>query len=526
MEINTKLHSLDFLVIAIYLIVLVAIGMWVSFKNREANDLFLGGRSLKWPVVGLSIWGTNIGPSSLIGAAGIAYSSGMVAASFEWYAWVFLFLLAMLFIPLYSKTKISTLPQFIKKRYGETAYTYFSYYSLFTIVILWLGGTLYAGGLLFGQIMGWPTWASVIFLMIIATSFTAMGGLLAVMITDSFQTILIIIGSTVLVVIAFLEIGGLERVIAGVPADYWSLIQSDNTPYPWYAILLGYPVMGIWFFCTDQTIVQRVLGAKNRVEGQRGALFAGYLKILTPFLFMLPGIFCFILHPDLNNPDEAFVFMVANYLPIGMTGLIIAVLVAALISSVDSGLNSFSTIFTLDIYSPKYKSTSPQKLKTVGRLVTVGAAIIAILFALAMETVAKDLFTLLQSIIAFIAPPISAVFIVGTAWKKASERAAIAVLTYGAAISLGVGYCQVKQITFGLFPEWPHFLLLSFFLFLLMVLIMIITSLLSTDKTDRSEMFSLKPDRSGSEKSGGIWMGWIILAIIMLGIYIVFGQLS
>jgi len=352
---------------------------------------------MKWGVIGLSIWGTNIGPASLIGGAGIAFSSGMVAANFEWYAWVFLMLLAMLFIPLYKKTGISTLPQFVKMRYGDTAYKFFSYYSLFTIIILWLGGTLYAGGLLFGQIMGWPTWLSVIFLTIIATSFTAVGGLLAVM-------------------------------------------------------------------------------------------------------------------------------MVVNYLPAGMTGLIIAVLVAALISSVDSGLNSFSTIFTLDIYSNTKENTDSKKIKMIGRIVTVGAAIIAILFALAMTTMAKDLFTLLQSIIAFIAPPVSAIFLVGTLWKKATPVSAIAVLTGGAAISLGAGYCQIKNITFGLFDSWPHFLLLSFYLFLFMILVMVIISIFVHKERGQSESLIYSIEKSSNNRI--IWIGWASLAIIMLAIYVLFQSIS
>jgi SSS family solute:Na+ symporter len=214
--------------------------------------------------------------------------------------------------------------------------------------------------------------------------------------------------------------------------------------------------------------------------------------------------------------------MVVNYLPVGMTGLIIAVLVAALISSVDSGLNSFSTIFTLDIYSNKKENTDPGRIKMIGRIVTVCAAIIAILFALAMTTLAKDLFTLLQSIIAFIAPPMSAVFLVGALWKKATPASSIAVLTAGAVISLGTGFCQIKKITFGLFEEWPHFLLLSFFLFILMVFIMVITSLVFPDKGNRSGQLIFKNDRPTSSENRTIWLGWTSLAVIMFGIYLLF----
>ena len=524
MDIHESLQRLDFIVIIVYIVLLLALSAWVTLKNRGAQeDLFLGGRSLRWYNVGLSIFGTNIGPSFLIASCSIAYTSGMVGANFEWLAWWFLMLLGMLFIPHYLRTRIDTMPQFMLRRFGTPVYNFLSWYALFTTVILWLGGTLYAGGVLFSQIMAWPLWASVIFLALISVVITAAGGLVAVVITDSFQSVLMILGSTVLTVIAFTQVGSLERLVDGVPADYWHLLRpADDDVYPWYAVLLGYPVLAIWFWCTDQTIVQRALGARSLRQSQLGVAFAGYLKIIPPFIFMLPGILCFILHPDLSNPDEAFMTMVTHYLPVGMTGLIVAVLIAALVSTVDSGLNSFSTVFTLDIYVKRYRpAASPAEIKWVGRLAMVAVAILAVLIALSMEGVGKDMFRLLQGIISFIAPPMGAVFLIGVLWKRATAKAALATLYLGSAVSLSVGLCHFRH-----WPNenfWPNHLLLAFYLFAGIVAFMIIASLLTQKSPEEEDMPTLKETYATmDEKPRLVWILWGVLAAIMLSIYVIF----
>ena len=443
-----SLEVVDYVVIAVYVTVLVGIGMWVSWRRRGSEDLFLAGRSLGWPNVGLSIFGTNVSPSFMIASCGIAFSTGMVTANFEWLAWWFLMLLAMLFVPYYLRTRISTMPQFMKRRFGRATYEFLSWYALFTTIILWLGGTLFASGVLLGQIMGWPVWVSVVVLTVIATSFTVAGGLAAVVITDSFQAILMILGSAVLTVIGLSKVGGITALVEKVPAHYWQLFRPSNDQvYPWHAVVLGYPVMGIWFWCTDQTIVQRVLGARDVRQGQLGAVFAGFLKILTPFIFILPGIVCYALHPELENADKtAFMTMVTTCLGPGMIGLIVAVLIAAVISTIDSGLNSFSTVFTLDIYARRFRPNATEKeLKWLGRLATIGAACVAVACALAIGTVQATLFDLLQSIIAFIAPPMAAVFMVGVLWRRATAKAAITALLVGSAVSISVGVCQMAK---------------------------------------------------------------------------------
>ncbi|HEY5140578.1 MAG TPA: hypothetical protein VIJ25_14865, partial [Methylococcales bacterium] len=279
MRIYGSLAALDFVVIGLYLVTLLALGFWVSFKKGHSEDLFLAGRQLGWANIGFSIFGTNISPSMMIGSCGIAYASGMVAANFEWFAWVFLMLLGMVFTPHYLNTRISTMPEFMQKRFGNNCRVFMAYFTMFTTLWVWIGGTLFAGGILLGQILDWPLWAAVTFLALLSTSFTVTGGLMAVAITDTFQSILMIGASAALTIICFIKIGSIEKLTSSVPESFWHLFKPSNDPdYPWYAILLGYPVIAVWFWCTDQTIVQRVLGGRDLKQAQLGTWFAASLK--------------------------------------------------------------------------------------------------------------------------------------------------------------------------------------------------------------------------------------------------------
>jgi SSS family solute:Na+ symporter len=373
-NIHSYLQTIDFLVVLIYLIILIAIGYWVSFvkkKNSEEN-LFLAGHSLGWSSIGFTMWGTNVGPSMLIASASIGYTTGVVAGNFGWYAFVFIFLLAVVFAPRYLNAKVQTLPEFMGKRFGQSTRNYLAIYSLVTILITWLALTLFAGGILVGQILNIPLWMSVIVLVVIAAFFTIAGGLKAIAYTNVFQMLLLIVVSLILTFVGLHKAGGVISVYENTPANYWNLLLPlDDPNYPWIAIILGYPIMGVWFWCTDQSMVQSVLGARNIRQGQLGANFTGWLKILDVALFIIPGITCFVLFPGLKDPDEAYMTMVTRLLPAGMTGMVMAVLIAALVSTIDSALNSLSTVFTMDIYLKRHNPNASQKeiIKT-GRIVT------------------------------------------------------------------------------------------------------------------------------------------------------------
>ena len=519
---TTGLEFFDFVVIVAYLITVLAIGFVVSYRRKHADDIFLAGRNLRWPTVGLSIFGTNVSPSMILASCSTAFSSGMVAANFEWLAWWFLMLLAMVFVPHYLNLKVSTMPEFLERRYGRGCREFLSVYALFTTVIVWLAGTLYAGGILLGQIMDWPLWLGVILLITLAASFTVAGGLAAVAVTDAFQVVLIIVGSTIMLVIGIIRVGGVAELVNAIPEDYWHLFRDANDPtYPWPAIVLGCPVLAIWFWCTDQTVVQRVLGARSLKHGQAGALLAGYLKILTPILFFIPGLICLVLFPDLDHPDKAYMTLVGELLPAGLVGLMVAVLIAAFVSTVDSGLNSFSTLFTLDVYCRHFRpDADTREIKMVGRLSMVAAALIAIVSALAMESFAKNLFELLQSIVGYLAPPTAAVFLVGVLWKRATSIAALVTFIAGTVVCFSVGLCELKD-----FPSkefWPHFLYLSFYLFVACVLLLVVVSLLTPPPPRERALPTLRQVYENTGRLTGLWILWGVLAVIMASLYIGF----
>ena len=293
MDISSHISVLDYAVVALYVVTVLTIGFWVSFRKGHTEDIFLAGRSLNWANVGLSIFGANVSPSMMIGSCGVAFSYGMVGSNFEWLAWIFLMLLAMIFMPHYLNTKISTMPEFMSRRYGNSCRSFLSWYVVFTTLWMWVGGTLFAGGILLSQILGWELWVSFVLLAVISASFTIFGGLTAIAFTDMFQSSLIIAASAVLTVIGIVEVGGIDALAKGAPsADFWTLFRpASDSNYPWTGILLGYPVMGIWFWCTDQTIVQKVLGARSMRQGQFGATVCRSFENIYPVDFLCAGYY-------------------------------------------------------------------------------------------------------------------------------------------------------------------------------------------------------------------------------------------
>jgi len=524
-SIHSYLKTIDFLVVAVYLVVLIAIGYWVSFiKKKDKNEnLFLANRSLTWPSIGLTMWGTNVGPSMLIASASIGYTTGVVAGNFAWYAFPFIFMLAVVFAPRYLKARVTTLPEFMGKRFGPSTRSLLAWYSLATILISWLALTLFAGGILVGQILNLPMGLSVIVLVLVAAFFTIAGGLKAIAYTNVFQMILLIVVSLILTAVGVSKAGGLMALYENTPKDFWNLLRPlDDPNYPWLAIVLGYPIMGVWFWCTDQSMVQSVLGAKSLKQGQLGANLTGWLKIFDVALFIIPGMACFVLFPDLKNPDEAYMTMVTRLFPAGMTGLVMAVLIAALVSTIDSALNSLSAVFTMDIYVKKYKPQASQKqIVKIGRIVTVAGAAMAIVLTLAIDSIkGLNLFDVFQAILGFIAPPMSVVFLFGVLWKKTSTRAANLALSLGTVISIGTGILYLWVFPSEQYDFWPHFLLLSFFLFVVIALMTWLVSLWDHKRGAVSQNTLDTGKIANPAKS--VWIAWIVLIIFMIGMYLLF----
>lgn len=519
---HTKfMETLDWGILIAYFLILLGIGIWASTKRKKGSSLFLAENSLRWHHIGFSMWGTNVGPSMLIASASAGYTTGIVSGNFSWYAFVFICLLAFVFAPRYLGTRITTLPEFMGKRFGQSTRNMLAWYTIVTILISWLALTLFAGGILIRQIFDIPMWQSALILLVISAFFTMAGGLKAVAYTNVYQMVLLIVVSATLTFVGLYKVGGVEALAAKVPADYWNLFKPNDDPaFPWLPILLGYPIMGVWFWCTDQSMVQPVLAASNLKEGQLGANFTGWLKILDVFLYILPGILCLALYPGLANPDEAYMTMVTNLFPVGMVGLVLAVLTAALVSTVGSALNALSTVFTMDIYVKKFEPDATQKkIIRVGQVVTLIGALISVIITIAIDSIkGLNLFNVFQSVLGFIAPPMAAVFLFGVFWKRTTTLAANLALTAGTVFSIGVGILYLWVFPAEEYSVWPHFMLLSFYLFVIIGIGMVVTSLL--DKRSQDTQLDIrgldeKPARS-------VVLLWAVLIVVMIGLYLFF----
>lgn len=521
----THLTTLDYAIVIGYIVILIIIGYRASFAEKKKTDetLFLANKSLGWASIGFNMWGTNVGPSMLLAYASIGYTTGIVAVNFDWYAFVFLLLLAIVFAPKYLAAKVTTMPEFMGNRYGDSTQNILAWYALIKMLISWLSLGLFAGGYLVRQILGIPMWESVIALVSFAGLFAFAGGLKAIAKVNFFQMILLIAVSLTLTIMGVTKAGGLSAVYHKVPHDYWNLIHpASDTKYPWYAILLGYPVAAIAFFCTDQAMVQSVLGAKNLEQGQLGVNFIGWLKILSLPLFIVTGILCYILFPNLKDPAEAYMTMVTHIFPPGMNGLVIVVLIAVLVGTIGSSLNSLSTVFTMDVYVKKFNPTATNKqIIKMGRITVVAGCLLAIIIALAIDNIkGLNLFDIFQSVLGFIAPPLSVVFLLTVFWKRTTRKAVNTILSAGSAFSLGTGVLYLWVFTPDQYHFWPHYLLLSFYIFAFLMLLAIIISLADSSpviyQPDAVVMSNtLKPTKK-------VKLAWILLIIVMICLYLLF----
>ncbi|WP_295119451.1 SLC5 family protein [uncultured Chitinophaga sp.] len=517
-----KLHYLDYSIVALYLLILLYIGYKASFgKKKEGEHLFLAGKSLSWYSIGFNMWGTNVGPSMLLAFASIGYSTGIVAGNFEWYAFVFLFLLAMVFAPRYLAGKVTTMPEFMGQRFGDGTRNILAWYALIKILISWLSLGLFAGGFLVRQILGIPMWQSVIVLVLFAGLFAFAGGLKAIARVNVFQMVLLILVSLMLTIIGVNKVGGVAALFHRAPREYWNLIQPASDPnYPWHAILLGYPVSAIAFFCTDQAMVQSVLGARNLEQGQLGVNFIGWLKILSLPLFIIPGIICFELFPGLKDPSEAYMTLVTQLFPPGLNGLVIVVLIAVLVGTIGSSLNALSTVFTTDIYVKKINpAASNAQVIHTGRMTVLAGCLFAIGMAIAIDSIkGLNLFDVFQAVLGFIAPSLSVVFLLAVFWKRTTRLAVNFTLSWGSAISLGTGICYLWVFPKDQYLIWPHYLLLSFYIFLLLLILAVLISL-----TGKPTVMAEQAGADVMQKpSRLVWRMWIALVIVMISLYIFF----
>jgi SSS family solute:Na+ symporter len=545
------LSALDLSVIAAYVLILIAIAIWASYgkKNRGGN-LFTADKSLGWFAIGLTMWGTNVGPSMLIANASSGFESGIVAGNFSWYAFPFICLLAFVFAPRYLGANVMTLPEYMGKRFGNTTRQYIAWYSIVTILVSWLALTLFSGGVFMAQILDFPLWLCILSLVIVSAAFTMAGGLKTIAYTNVYQMLLLIIVSLLLAIMAVIRVGGVGEIVASTPASYWNLFQPLSNPdFPWLAILLGYPVMGVWFWCTDQSMVQSVLGAKNLKQGQLGANFCAWLKIIDIPLFIFPGILCFLLIPTLTNSTDAYLQLVKTVFPSGLMGLVVVIMSAALISTIAAALNSLSAVFTMDIYLKNNpKKNSEAQIRSIGRKIVLAGAILSVFLAIGITYIqGLSFFNIFQSVLGFLAPPMTATFLFAVFWKKTSVRAVNLTLTLGTLFSLGCGllyYADVSRLTHhlltlaadtpfsaicgflhsaGLLFTGLHFLYHSFFIFLFLVCFIVICSLFDRAPTASATSPTDNPLHHRPIRiTRSVRLVWLLLILLMLSLYIFF----
>ena len=434
------LPALDILVIGAYFGILLGISWWSAMRKKdESADYFLAGRDIGWLAVGASLFASNIGSEHLVGLAGTGAASGLAVGHFEWLACLILLLLGWLFVPYYLRSGVYTMPEFLERRYNAASRAYFTWVSVIGYVLTKISVTLFAGGVVLRAVTGWNFWTSAAVLILVTGLYTILGGLRAVIYTEVMQAVVLILGSATLVIVGIVHVGGWSGLAAGVPADFFSMWKPTSHPdFPWTGIVFGAPILGVWYWCTDQHIVQRVLAARNVTEARRGTIFAGYLKILPVFIFVLPGIIAAALYSDVRGgaADAAYPTLVTRLLPAGLKGLVLAGMLAALMSSLASAFNSCSTLLTWDVYRKWRPQATEARLVAVGRVTTVILVGLGLLWIPFMKYISSQLYIYLQSVQAYIAPPIAACFLLGLFFRRLNGAGAVASLWSGLFLGL------------------------------------------------------------------------------------------
>ncbi len=475
MEQVYHLATLDMAIIVIYFVAMLAFGIMLSKKSESTGDYFLAGRSMTWPLIGFSLFASNISSTTLMGLAGDAYVTGISVFNYEWMAALVLVFFGMFMVPFILRSQVYTMPEYLEKRYNYQCRMYFAILTLFINIIVETAASLYAGGILIRAVFPeTPLYVTITILALLAGGYTIIGGLSAVMITDVIQAVILIIASIVLSIIAFDKAGGLDVVLSTVDPAKLSLIRPlDDPGVPWLGLITGVPLLGFYFWCTNQFITQRVLSARDETQARQGAILAGFLKLPVLFIMVLPGTAAILLYPDLENANLVYPTLIFDLLPVGLVGLVIAGFMAALMSQIDSTLNSASTVVTMDFVRPRKPDLSNKDLMKIGKITTFIFMIFAILWAPIIESF-ESLFKYLQTIFSYAVSPIVCLFIVGAFWKRANGTGGFASLMFG--FVAGAIFFVINEIL-----GWTniHFLYVAPILFVGCTIVLIVVSLMT-----------------------------------------------
>lgn len=435
------------ILIAYVVLTRVAFGWFFARRTRGegAEGYFLAGHRMRWPLIGLSFYVANMGGSSFVGLPGAGYHHGISVFHYEWMPAVLLVIFAMFFLPVFLRMRIYTAPQYLEERFGRGSRYAFSAMLLITSMLVDAPGSLYAGAMVLKTLLpGVSIWITITVAALAAGVYIAFGGLGAVVANDALQALLILAGGIVISVLAWQAVPSWDAVVEAAPAGGLSLMQPVDDPVmPWPGIA-GVFIVGMYFWCTNQFIIQRALGARTLDDGRWGALLAGLLKLPNLFILILPGVFATVLYPDLENPDLVFPMLAFDLLPIGLRGFMLAVLAAAMLSSLEAILHSGSTLFTMDFVRAARPNIDSQALARWGRGATLAFMVFAVLWTPQIGRF-PTLWQYLQSILSYLTPPVVAVFLCGLFWRRANGQGALAGLTVGVGIGF-VGWVGVELL--------------------------------------------------------------------------------
>lgn len=553
---------LDWILLGLFCLLLVGVIIWVLLKkDQDTSDYFLAGRDATWIAIGASIFASNIGSEHLVGLAGAGASSGMAMAHWEMHGWLIL-MLGWLFVPFYARSGVFTMPEFLERRYNSRSRSFLSIISLISYVLTKVAVTVYAGGVVFKDVFGIDAirigsmsidffWVSAIGLVLITGLYTTFGGMKAVLWTSVIQTPILLFGSIAILIIGLIKLGGwseMMEICRAAPANDFgdnmtSLIRSPHDPnFPWTGVLLGSAIIGFWYWCTDQFIVQRVLSGRDQKQARRGSIFGAYLKLTPVFIFLIPGMIAFALtkkiDPETNLPmlnlannDAAFSTLVKELLPKGFTGIVIGGILAALMSSLASLFNSSAMLFTVDFYQ-KYKPNETQKhYVNVGRIATAVVVILGILWIPVMRGLGKVLYAYLQDVQSLLAPGIAAVFLLGVISKRTTPAAGYAGLVVGfflGMLRLGMKVYYGTEVGDGFFydlivaPNWLHYEIVLFFIIIsLMIIVSFFTEKMDPAKIQGLYFGSATPEQRAITRAS--WNNWdVINSLIVIGVIVTF----
>ncbi len=541
---------IDWIVLGAFFVLLFMVIWWVVRQKEETSaDYFLAGRNVGWLAIGASIFASNIGSEHLVGLAGAGAETGMAMAHWEMQGWLIL-VLGWVFVPFYSRSRVFTMPEFLERRYNTASRNFLSIISLVSYVLTKVAVTVYAGGIVFKEVFGIEEWMGIDFfwigaigLVVVTGIYTVLGGMKAVLYTSVLQLPVLLLGSIVIVVVGLKELGGWSELmqIAGATTtehgdSMTSLIRSHrDSEFPWTGVLLGSAIIGFWYWCTDQYIVQRVLSGRDQKQARRGSIFGAYLKLLPVFIFLVPGMIAFALHQkgmlELSSSDAAFSALVSNLLPVGIRGIVIGGLIAALMSSLASLFNSSAILFTKDFYEKIRPKSTEKHLVKVGRIATVVIVILGILWIPVMRGIGQVLYAYLQDVQSLLAPGIASVFLLGVFWKRATPAAGFSGLMTGFILGMTRLASNVFEssidpngLMYRIFlqPNWLHY---SIYLFFLCIVVIVVVSFF-TKPADRSKTVGLTYGSATEEQlteTRASWNKWdVIHTVIILSITIAF----